>query len=82
MRIGHAFPWGELVMWYRLQNGRIRSCRIETNRQDAIQVDSLQEELSDVLALGSTMAEAVKKTVDDPQICDDLTKWLEREMHL
>jgi hypothetical protein len=42
----------------------------------------LQERLSDVVALGSTMAHIVNETIADSLIRDELVAWLKNEITL
>jgi hypothetical protein len=78
----HEFEWGKFSIRYRVYGGRIRACTIMTSRDDLIPTLILQERLSDVVALGSTIAHIVIETIPDSPICEELVSWLEKEIVL
>ncbi len=78
----HEFEWGNFSIRYRVYGGRIRACTIMTSRNDVIPIIVLQERLSDVVALGSTMAHIVNETISDSLVCEELVAWLEKEITL
>ena len=78
----HEFDWGLFSIRYRIYGGRIRACTIITSREDLIPTLILQERLSDIVALGSTMAHIVNETIADALIREELVAWLEKEIAL
>ncbi|BES63886.1 hypothetical protein SANA_03250 [Gottschalkiaceae bacterium SANA] len=78
----HEFDWGSFSIRYRVYGGRIRACTIMTSCDDLIPTLVLQERLSDVVALGSTMAHVVNETIADSLIRDELVAWLKNEITL
>lgn len=78
----HEFDWGLFSIRYRIYGGRIRACTIITSREDLIPTLILQERLSDIVALGSTMAHIVNETIADVLIREELVAWLEKEIAL
>ena len=81
-RLIRNFPWGNISFAYRVKQGRIYTCCIDTDREDVIAVKHLQENLHSVVALGATMAETIKDAVEDPDIAAEVVAWLDEEMHL
>lgn len=81
-RLTRNFLWGQISFAYRVKQGRIYTCCIETDREDLIAVGYLEENLHHVVALGATMADTIQEAIEDPDIAAEVVAWLDEEMHL